>query len=191
MSGYRIPAGHRWRLALSPTYARHAWPSPEAATLSLFTGAASRLRLPVRTPQPEDGALAPFEPVETAAPLAVEVQRTGSRRQVIQRDLVNGLTELKVIIDSGRLRLNDHALELDDVGLETFTILDDEPLSAVQRVQYRLEYKRDEWQVRLETDSTMTAAVAHFHVTNRLDAYEGDTRVYSKASTFTVPRDLV
>ena len=36
--GYQVPAGHRLRLAVSPTYWPWAWPSPESVTLSLFTG---------------------------------------------------------------------------------------------------------------------------------------------------------
>ena len=57
---YALPAGHRWRVAVSPTYWPWVWPSPEPVTLSLFTGGASRLTLPVRPPQPEDATLAPF-----------------------------------------------------------------------------------------------------------------------------------
>ena len=34
----RLPAGHRLRLALSPTYWPWAWPSPQNATLSVATG---------------------------------------------------------------------------------------------------------------------------------------------------------
>ena len=45
---YAVPAGHRLRLAVSPTYWPFAWPSAEPVTLSLFTGEGSRLELPVR-----------------------------------------------------------------------------------------------------------------------------------------------
>src|SRR5690606_36291469 len=46
--GYKLPAGHRWRVALSPTYWRHAWPSPRPVTLSLLSWTHSYLHLPVR-----------------------------------------------------------------------------------------------------------------------------------------------
>jgi hypothetical protein len=37
----------------------------------------------------------------------------------------------------------------------------------------------------------MTADGESFRVTNNLDAYEGNQRVFSKSWDFTVPRDLV
>jgi predicted acyl esterase len=45
---HSLPAGHRWRVAISTTYWPWAWPSPEPVTLSLVTGKASQLKLPVR-----------------------------------------------------------------------------------------------------------------------------------------------
>ena len=39
--------------------------------------------------------------------------------------------------------------------------------------------------------STMSAGAETFTVTNVLDAYEGDTRVFTKTRSFQVPRDLV
>ena len=46
--GYQVPAGHRLRLAVSPTYWPWAWPVPERVTLSVFTGG-SAVDLPVWT----------------------------------------------------------------------------------------------------------------------------------------------
>jgi putative CocE/NonD family hydrolase len=43
---YRIPAGHRMRVAISTSYWPFIWPSPERATVSLQAGA---LDLPVRS----------------------------------------------------------------------------------------------------------------------------------------------
>ena len=47
---HAFPAGHRIRLAISTCYWPLAWPAPEAATLTLTTGA-STLTLPVRAPR--------------------------------------------------------------------------------------------------------------------------------------------
>ena len=69
--GHRLAAGHRWRVSVTPTYVRHAWPSPRSVTLTVFCGANSRLRLPVRAPSPDDAALPDYPPPETAtAPFA-------------------------------------------------------------------------------------------------------------------------
>src|SRR5262249_25522747 len=78
-TGHTIQAGHRWRVALSPTYFPWAWPSPESVTLSVVTGATTHLELPVRQPRQEDTSLRPFDPPETSGPLAVEIRRLASR----------------------------------------------------------------------------------------------------------------
>lgn len=191
MIGYKLAAGHRWRVALTPTYVRNGWPSPRIVTLTLFSGAASQLRLPVRSPQSTDDELTPFEPPETAPPLAIAYLRPALYRHSIQHDWVRGTTELNIVADAGRIRLPDNGLEWDHTGRETFTINEDDPLSAVQHIRHRLEYKRGGWQVQLETDSKMCADAAHFHISNRLDAYEGKSRVFSKSWTVSIPRDLI
>jgi len=71
VKAYQLPAGHRWRVSVSPTNFRHAWPSPQPVTLQLFTGEGCRLRLPVRLPQVADADLRPFPPAEVSSPLAV------------------------------------------------------------------------------------------------------------------------
>jgi putative CocE/NonD family hydrolase len=189
--GYQIPAGHRWRVALSPTYWRHAWPSPKPTTLSLFTGEGCRLRLPLRPFLPADDELPPFGPVEVSSPLPVETLRTSSRRQSIHHDTLSGLTEFKISNDDGRIRFIDTGMETDSTGVETYTIHEGNPLSASVHIQHTLEYRRGDWQVRIETESKMTADATHFHVTNVLDAYESNTRVFSKAWSHNIPRDLV
>jgi uncharacterized protein len=50
-------------------------------------------------------------------------------------------------------------------------------------------YRPGDWRTRLETDSLLTADATTFHATNRLDAYEGETRVFHKIWAFSVPRD--
>ncbi|HEX6386142.1 MAG TPA: CocE/NonD family hydrolase [Anaerolineae bacterium] len=191
MMGYRMPAGHRWRMAISPTCWRHAWPSPRPITLSLFTGKGSQLRLPVRTPQAEDEQLPPFGPPETAPPLPLETLRTGSHQQFIRQDVIGGVTELKTIWDNGHVRYTNTGMETESTSVETFTIREGDPLSAANRVRKTLAYKRGNWYVRVETDSHMTADTSHFHVSNHLDAYEGNTRVFTKSWTCRIPRDRV
>jgi len=189
--GYKLPAGHRWRVALSPTYWRHAWPSPRPVTLTLLSGTHSYLQLPVRSPQPQDDTLPPFEPAETAPPLAVETLRPHTRQQTLRRDMIGEIFEYQVENDGGRVRFSDNGLETDDRAVETFTIQEGNPLSASCRVQRTLEYQREGWQVRVVTDSQMTADATHFQVTNQLEGYEGHQRVFTKSWVFKVPRDLV
>jgi putative CocE/NonD family hydrolase len=186
-----LPAGHHWRIALSPTYWPHAWPSPEPVTLTLFTGPASQLRLPLRPPQAHDADLPPFGPPEHAPLLAHELLRSSSRRRQVRRDLIDGTAELVDRIDDGHRRLSADGLEFSAASANTYTITEGDPLSAQVRCDHTIEIGRGGWQTRVETSSLMTADAAYFHVSNLLNAYEGQTRIFTKSWSFKAPRDHV
>ncbi|MBK6327489.1 MAG: CocE/NonD family hydrolase [Chloroflexi bacterium] len=188
---YRLPAGHRWRVSLSPTNMRHAWPSPRPVTLTLFGGTASRLRLPVRAPAKEDEGLRPFPPAEIAPPLSVETLSTGSRRKWVTRDVLTGRVECGLEVDDGRIRFRETGMETAGRSRETTSVVEGDPLSMQNRVQNELAYQRGDWRVRIATDSTLTADADHFYVTCRLDAYEGETRVFARTWDFKIPRDFI
>ncbi len=191
VTGHRLATGHRWRVAISPTYTRHAWPSPEPVTLTVFTGAASRLRLPVRDPQPDDDALRPFPSAESSPPLAMETLRTPATRKSLRHDLIDGVTEYLIEDDAGRSRHVGSGMETDDRLMERYTVRDGAPLSLQVHIERTLELQRDEWRIRVETLSTMTADATHFHVSNHLNAYEGDVRVFTRSRELAIPRHLV
>jgi putative CocE/NonD family hydrolase len=189
--GQVIPAGHRLRVAVSPTYWPWAWPSPAPVTLTVFTGA-SRLSLPVRPPRAGDADLRPFEPPEGAAPLAVEVLVPPPNERVIERDVASGrLTQEWRHGYGGRRRFVRDGLEIEAFGSDRYTIIDGDPLSAALRCEWRMGVGRGEWQTRVETSSVLTADADRFHVTSLVDAFEGNARVFTSARTFSVPRDLV
>lgn len=193
--GHRLPAGHRWRVAVSPTYWRHAWPSPEPVTLRVFTGAGCSLDLPVRTPRPEDATLRAFGPPETSAPLDVEMLRPESRKRLLRRENARrpGLVELLDHYDDGCFRLNGSGLEYGSDATDTYAIVEGDPLSAYLRCERSItfERKREACRIRVEATSVMTSDAQTFRLTNVLDAYEGNTRVFSQTWTSTVSRDLV
>jgi predicted acyl esterase len=189
---HALPAGHRWRLAISPTYWPWAWPSPAPATLRIVTGAAGRLALPVRTPRPEDDNLAPFEPAEGAPPLAFAAYHQAPSKRVVCRDAASGRQDLtvKLPLSNGSFRL-PNGLVYEGSGVDTYTIVEGDPLSARVRCAYTIAMGRGEWRTRVEVGSTMSADAADFHVTGALDAYEGNVRVVARTWTVTIPRDLV
>jgi putative CocE/NonD family hydrolase len=188
---WSVPAGYRLRVAISPTYWPFAWPAPEPVTLRLSTGEASVLLLPVRSPRPEDASVRPFEPPETAPPLDVEVLRRASTSVVTESDVVRGSSSISYTFDYGRRRLVRTGIEYENVVSDTYTIVEGEPLSACVRSERRMALRQGDWDIRVETVSVMTADAESFLVTNVLDAFEGGIRVFTKASTFSVERDLV
>lgn len=191
MAGYQLAAGHRWRIGISPTFARHAWPSPRTVRLRLIAGEGCRLRLPVRTPQEADRQLPGFPPVEHSPPLAVTVVRAPRREHTVTHDRTDDRTTLTQANDEGRMRFDDHGLEVDHRSTEVVSVREGEPLSARQQIRGVTEFQRGTWRTRVETDSLMTADATHFHVSNHMDAYEGDTRVFTKSWLRSIPRDHV
>jgi hypothetical protein len=189
---HAFPAGHRIRLAVSPTYFPWAWPSPETVTLTVLAGM-SRLELPVRPPRPEDDDLRPFEEPEFPPPLEVEradIPRGAGRSA--SRDLESGRHELVVGVDHfGARRLVRDELLYRERAIDTFAIVEGEPLSAMARSEWTIELERGDWRVRVETSSALSGDAEAFHVTNALDAYEGDARIFAKTWSRRLPRDLV
>ncbi len=191
MMGYELATGHRWRIGISPTYVRHAWPSPEAVRLSLFAGEGCRLRLPVRAAQVADKELPEFEPAEISTPLALSELRVPRRVHTVTQDLVDGWTTQTLENDEGRIRFEDNGLETDHCTTEVFKIREADPLSLSQHFETVIEFQREDWQVRVVTSCLMTADATHFHLASHMDAYEQDKQVFTKTWTKTIPRDHV
>ena len=182
-------AGHRIRVSLSTAYWPLAWPSPEPVRLTVYAGA-SGLVLPVRAPRAEDDALAPFGPAEGAAPLSHETLRPYHRARILRRDIASGETVIEAIKDRGLIALHDIGLTYSGRGSERYTIKDGDPLSARAENRYAISFERGDWSLRTESETIVSATGDDFLVTAALDAFEGDTRVFTRTWSAKVPRDL-
>ncbi len=187
---HRMTAGHRWRVAISPTYWPHAWPSPEAVRLTVYRGKDSELILPVRTPNQLDGSLAPFGPPEGAPTLEYESLRHEDATRTLTYDVTQGRLQMTDRIDDGRNRLSNGII-YDSLITNIFSIVEGQPTSAGVHCTRQIEISRGDWQTRLETSSVMTSDRDYFHLTNILDAYEGRVRVFTKSWTLKVRREWV
>jgi uncharacterized protein len=187
---HAFPADHRIGLSVSSAYWPFLWPVPAPVTLTLATGV-SRLELPVRAPQPEDGALAPFSEPEVPPPLEVVARAPESGRIEIRRDVATARQDLiwDTVFFAGT-RFPD-GLVYDERSTNTYSIVDDDPLSATVTAEWHIEIGRDGWQTSVETRSVMTADAESFLVTNMLDGYEDGHRIFSKTWSKTIPRDHV
>jgi uncharacterized protein len=187
--GYQVPAGHRLRLTVSPTYWPWAWPSPEPVTLSLFTSGNSVLLLPVWTDSGQHTPPAHFADPQRAAMPPHEPLGGESGREV-RRDVGTGTVEVISTGNEGH-RLLDDGLEYREHERDVLRITDGEPLSALVKCHRVYSVGRAEWQVTIRTDSTLSATASTFQVTNVIDAYEGRCRVFTKTWHAEVPRDCV
>ncbi|MDX1576423.1 MAG: CocE/NonD family hydrolase, partial [Kiloniellales bacterium] len=185
---HAFPEGHRIRLAVSTSYWPRVWPSPEPVTLTLYAGA-SHLHLPVRPPRTEDAALADFAEPQASPPGPHRVLSPAHRGRGLEQDFATGETVVETVKDRGRVQLHDIDLTIGGGGIDRFTLMGDDPLSARHENRYRISLERGDWRIRTEADTVMTCTKDDFLVSAQLDAYEGDTRVFSRCWTRRIPRD--
>jgi uncharacterized protein len=181
---YRLPAGHRLRVAISNAYWPMIWPSPEPTCLQLES---ALLRVPVR--RPSEGDEVSFPAPEAAAPWRTETLRPAKSERIVEHDQKTGTVTLKIADDFGEVRDLDHGLATGHTAEERWTIHPEDPLSAQAETHWTQTLSRPDWSVRTETWSTMRADRSHFHLTGRIEAYEGDALVFARDFQESVPRD--
>jgi putative CocE/NonD family hydrolase len=189
VTGYAVPPGHRLRVALSTTYWPMTWPSPEAATLTIYAGE-SFLLLPVRSPQPEDLELKPFDPAEAAAPRPAIALRPGSFERLVTHDIGQATATAVMVDDYGATRLAD-GIEMASSRRHTFSIAEDDPVSARAETEWSTQIGRGDWTTRSTVRVVQTATRDAFHLRADVAVFEGDRGVMSRTWNETVPRNLV
>ena len=185
---HAFPPGNRIRLAVSTAYWPLIWPSHEPVTLTLHTGE-SRLDLPIRPPR--DEALTPFEESETAPPQRYEELRPEAKSRTVERDLATGETVVRIVNDFGEQRILDHDLATGEISGVTHRILADDPTSARAETHWTETLGRGDWRVRCESRTTMWSDRENIHIEAKLEAFEGDERVFERDWTHSVRRNMV
>ncbi len=84
-----------------------------------------------------------------------------------------------------------NGLEFGTVLNDTWSINEGDPLSAQVRCERSAVIARTGWQTRIDTVSTMSADAEHFHITNQVEAFEGEHRIFVKAWATTIKRNFV
>jgi uncharacterized protein len=186
---HRLQPGHHWRLALSPTYWFHLWPSPKPVTLTVYMTENSCLSLPVHVVENEI-PLSEFQEPEIAQPLETTELRASSRDMTIVTDPTTQTHVWTDTQDSGRIKLHYNTLEQEAIMMNRYSI-GSGPLSAKVECEHKLEYQREAWKIRIHTFSTMTCDEGNFYVTNLLEAFEGEEKIFENLREFKVARDHV
>ena len=170
---HAFPAGHRLRLALSPTYWPWAWPSPEPVTLTVITDG-SRLELPVRPPRDADAELPAFGPPEVAAGLGERTVDGGPGGRTYTRDLADdSLTWTFTYVDGGTVVL-PNGWETEEHNEVSYAIREGDPLSAGVSVTVESVLSRGaQGRFHIVARGEMTCDAQHFYVRNSVSVREG------------------
>jgi putative CocE/NonD family hydrolase len=206
---HAFAAGHRLRLAVSPTYWPWAWPSPEPVTLTV-AGGDSLLELPVRPPRPADAGLPGFGPPETAAGLGERTLGGGPGGRTYMRDLTDdSLVWTFSYVDGGNVVL-PNGWESEERNRVTYAIREGDPLSARVSVEIESVLTRGaQGRFHIFTRGEMTCDAEHFHVSDSVSVREGgvatvgardagcdgdaegEREVFARTWVRHLPRDLV
>ena len=192
---HAFPAGHRLRVAVSPTYWPLAWPSPEPVELTLV-GGECRLELPARPPRPEDD-----EPPAFDAPLVPPSlgERTvgggpGDRRYL--RDLADDSVSWTYhYVDGGNVVM-PNGWESEEWNTVTYDVREGDPLSAAVRVRVESVLRRgDQGRFHIVTVGQMTCDAHTFFVEDEVRVTEGEDgderEVFARTWRHEAPRDFV
>lgn len=183
---YRLPAGHRLRLAISTSYWPFVWPSPESATLSLSTGC---LHLPIKTGQDEIPVA--FEPPQRSPEWQADTLRPASTtREVTFDDKTNEQLTL-IGNDFGEFKDRHHGLTNGSVVSERWSIKPDDPLSACSDIHWEQTGGREDWQWRTDASLKVRCDTTHFYVTAKLTAYNNDDVIFEKNYSDSIEREFV
>ena len=188
--GHVFPAGHRLRVAISTAYWPILFPSPDAATLSIATGAI-RFLVPRRPARPEDATVLGFGEAEGAPLLPAETLRPAEVVRKLTRDVGSGVVEYAIRRDDGRFKLAHSGTILETVKANIYRVRDDDPLSAESTVTVSYRMEREDWNVEVRSAVTLTGDASHFRLVTDLDVFDGGQRVHSRTWDHRIERDLV
>ncbi|MFD3974821.1 CocE/NonD family hydrolase [Streptomyces cyaneofuscatus] len=188
--GHTFPPGHRIRLAVSSSYWPWIWPQAGSAGFTLDADG-SFVELPVRR-HTEDPAITFGEP-EQAEPLGVVYPVTLEEprpERLVVRDVAKGEWRLEVDPRYGGTRVYPDGLEFTEDALETYTIQQDDPLSARTRSDWRIRLHRPEmsWDVEIETRSEIAADDNDFITSNEVICKDGGEVVFHRTWEKRIPR---
>jgi len=184
---YRLPSGHRLRVAISTALWPLIWPSPEAATLTLHGGF---IDLPSR---PDTGAQDEwsFEEPVGSEPWQVEALRPPAYARAIKTDPHSGQIKLSIDADSGENKDLEHGLLSGSWLKERFSIHPDDPTSACATAEWEQTGGRSGQMWRTHVEARMTCDPDHFYSTARLRAYLNGALFFERTFEEKVARDLV
>lgn len=178
---YRLPAGHRLRLALSSSYWPYSW--PEAAAFSLEVNAGC-LTLPTRIDA--DGQAWEFEPAYLP-----EARKSHALTPVVESKerTIDGLMDtLRIYGDDGKHEDLQSGIITSSELEELWSIDHSDPASAKAQITWQRSFGREEWQVHTKLLSELQGDDKHWFVRQVLQAWENDELVFEQEFEDTVPR---
>ncbi|WP_343563347.1 CocE/NonD family hydrolase [Kiloniella sp. b19] len=172
-TAFRLPAGHRLRVAVSSSYWPYCWPEGQLVHLTLRSG---ELELPVRSCQD-------FSSVSFDAPKKIpmtehrKIRDGKEHRNSCEKD---GRIELELFGDHGSSEDPETGLISSSSMREFWRIHRDDPATAEVEILWERAQERAEWKVSSRILTRMKGYKEKFVFEHQIKAYEGEKLVFEK-----------
>jgi hypothetical protein len=186
-AAYAFPPGHRLRIALATSYWPMIWPSPAPAT-AVVTAGSSRLILPVLAGRGADATV--IATPETAPPVPTAMGRPMAYERRASTD-ASGARIDEVREDFGATRYADIDIEADEVSVRRSRMEPANPASASVEVEARWQLARGAWRVGGLARTRVGGDADAIVIETRLEAREGETRIFARDWMIRVPRKFI
>ncbi|MFP4041573.1 MAG: CocE/NonD family hydrolase [Bacteroidales bacterium] len=186
----KFPAGNQIRLSVSSSYWPLAWPAPEPARLQIFLKN-SLLLLPVRKPKSEDENLYDLGQPHISRKLPTTLLVPAHREWEVKHNLATNEVTLHVTNNDSQYRLDDINWTIQKDVTEKYTYRNNNYDTLSGEVLSKRLFKRNDREATAITRTILTSTRTHFRIRATLDAYEEETRIFSKSWDESIPRDLL
>lgn len=180
---YRLPEGHKLRVAISTSYWPFIWPSPMRADVTLHEGS---IDIPVRASSSTDNECAFEEPVGSD-PWRTKELRPSSYERKIETDEA-GRTIIAINADSGEVQDLEHGLVSGSWLKERFSISTNDPNSAKATAEWEQTGGRDGSFWRTHVRAEMTSDTEMFRSVAKLKAYLNEELFFEREYQDAQPR---
>lgn len=184
---YRLPAGHRMRLAISNAYWPLIWPSPQIGTLTVHGGS---VEIPERGTRAQADECTFEEPVGAPAWRAKEMRAANYSRS-IETNAKTGIVTTSIQADNGENLDLEHGLASGSWFKEAFHIHPDDPRSARATSEWEQTGGREGAMWSTHVVSEMTCDESYFYATASLRVELNGALFFKKRFSDKVKRDLV
>lgn len=189
--GYRLPKGHRLRVALSSASFPLVWSPQKRSDLTLKSGTPT-LELPVSKAA---YISMPFEPPESAMPCQVETHRKGHPKRTISEDVGSGQVSVIIEDDMGDIQLLDHGLRVEQYAKEIYTSHPDDATCTRANIEwvYRASRSGDKapFAVKVFSRYQLHCDERTFYLNAEQQAYDDNTLVSDKSWKREIPRTAI
>ncbi|MGI9316050.1 MAG: CocE/NonD family hydrolase [bacterium] len=167
--GYRFLPGHKIGMAVSTAYWPMVMPPPERVTATLSLGEHTWLTIPtyhgdnpLDIPEPEDSSPLP----------TYRYHLEPEHRRIVEKDLQRNWTHYRVFDDTGEYEVPEHGMCIRHTHEECWSIVPDDPATSSADSTYTCTMRRDDWSIRIVTESSLRCDADFFYLKASVTAWE-------------------